>query len=147
MLRDTIAEDLTAAMKARDQVRVATLRMLIAAVKNAKVERMHELEDDEVIDVAAREAKRRKESIEAFRAGGREDLVAKEEAELAVLQAYLPEQLTGDALAVLVDEAIAETGASTPKEMGAVMKALMPKVRGRADGAELSAMVKARLGA
>lgn len=147
MLRDTIAEDLTAAMKARDQVRVATLRMLIAAVKNAKVERMHELDDDEVIDVAAREAKRRKESIEAFRAGGREDLVAKEEAELAVLQAYLPEQLTGDALAVLVDEAIAETGASTPKEMGAVMKALMPKVRGRADGAELSAMVKARLGA
>lgn len=147
MLRDTIAEDLTAAMKARDQVRVATLRMLIAAVKNAKVERMHELDDDEVIDIAAREAKRRKESIEAFRAGGRQDLVDKEEAELAVLQTYLPEQLTGDALAALVDQAIAETGASTPKEMGAVMKALMPVVRGRADGAELSALVKSRLGA
>lgn len=147
MLRDTIAEDLTAAMKARDQVRVATLRMLITAVKNAKVERMHELDDDEVIDIAAREAKRRKESIEAFRAGGRQDLVDKEEAELAVLQSYLPEQLTGDALAALVDQAIAETGASTPKEMGAVMKALMPVVRGRADGGELSALVKARLGA
>lgn len=146
MLRDTIAEDLKTAMKARDQVRVATLRMLITAVKNAQVERMHELDDDEVIDVASREAKRRKESIEAFRSGGRDDLVAKEEAELAVLQAYLPEQITGDALAALVDETIAETGASTPKEMGAVMKALMPKVRGRADGAELSALVKARLG-
>lgn len=147
MLRDQIGEDLKEAMKARDQVRVATLRMLIAAVKNARVEKMHDLDDDEVVDVASREAKRRKESIEAFRGAGREDLATKEEAELAVLQAYLPEQLSGDALAALVDEAIAETGASTPKEMGAVMKALMPKVRGRADGAEVSALVKERLGA
>ena len=147
MLRDTIAEHLKEAMKARDAIRVGTLRMLIAAVKNVQIERMHELDDDEVIDVAVREAKRRKESIEAFRAGSREDLVAKEEAELAILQAYLPAALTGDALAALVDEAIAETGATTPKEMGAVMKALMPKVRGRADGTEVSALVKARLGA
>ncbi|HVL89173.1 MAG TPA: GatB/YqeY domain-containing protein [Actinomycetota bacterium] len=145
MLRDRIGEDLKDAMKARDQVRVATLRMLIAAVKNAQVEKMHELDDDEVIEVATREAKRRKESIEAFRSGGRDDLVTKEEAELAVLQQYLPEQLGDDELAALVDDAIAETGATGPKEMGAVMKALMPKVRGRADGAAVSAMVKQRL--
>lgn len=147
MLRDQIGEDLKEAMKARDQVRVATLRMLIAAVKNARVEKMHDLDDDEVIEVATREAKRRKESIEAFRNAGREELAVKEEAELAVLQTYLPEQLSGDALAALVDEAIAETGATGPKEMGAVMKALMPKVRGRADGGEVSALVKQRLGA
>ncbi|HEX9695714.1 MAG TPA: GatB/YqeY domain-containing protein [Actinomycetota bacterium] len=147
MLRDRIGEELKEAMKARDQVRVATLRMLIAAVKNVQIEKKRELDDDEVIDVAAREAKRRKESIDAFRSGGRDDLVAKEEAELAVLAVYLPEQITGEALAALVDEAIAETGATGPKEMGAVMKALMPKVRGRADGTEVSSLVKQRLGA
>lgn len=147
MLRDELGTHLKEAMKARDQVRVGTLRMLIAAVKNTQVEKMHELDDDEVVDVASREAKRRRESIEAFRGAGREDLATKEEAELAVLQAYLPDQLSGDALAALVDEAIAETGATGPKEMGAVMKALMPKIRGRADGGEVSSLVKQKLGA
>lgn len=146
MLRDTIAGDLTAAMKARDQVRVSTLRMLLAAMKNLQVERMHELDDDEVLEVAAREAKRRRESIDAFRSAGRDELAAKEEAELKILEGYLPAALTEAELAGLVDEAIAETGATAPNQMGAVMKALMPKVRGRADGAALSAMVKARLG-
>jgi uncharacterized protein len=147
MLRDKIADEMRAAMKARDQSRVAALRMLMTAVKNTEVEKLHELSDDEVLEVIAREAKRRRESIEAFEKGGRTDLVEKETAELRVLDAYLPEKLSDDELAGLVDEAIAETGASSPKQMGEVMKVLMPKVRGRADGAQVSALVKARLGA
>jgi uncharacterized protein YqeY len=147
MLREKIATDMRDAMKAREQLRVATLRMLMAAVKNTEVEKLHELSDDEVLEVVVREAKRRRESIDAFKQGGRDDLVQKEGDELAVLEAYLPERLSDEELAKLVDEAIAETGASTPKQMGGVMKALMPKVRGRADGAEVSALVKGKLGA
>jgi uncharacterized protein YqeY len=146
MLREKIANDMRDAMKAREQIRVATLRMLMAAVKNTEVEKLHELSDDEVLDVVAREAKRRRESIDAFKQGGRDDLVDKESGELAVLEAYLPEKLSDEELGKLVDEAIAETGASTPKQMGEVMKALMPKVRGRADGAQVSALVKGKLG-
>ena len=147
MLRDSIANDMREAMKAREQARVATLRMLMAGVKNAEVEKLHELSDDEVLEVVAREAKRRRESIEAFEKGGRADLVAKETAELAVLESYLPEKLSDEELAALVDQAIGETGASSPKQMGEVMKALMPKIRGRADGAQVSTLVKSRLGA
>jgi uncharacterized protein YqeY len=147
MLREKIATDMRDAMKAREQARVATLRMLMAAVKNTEVEKLHELSDDEVLEVVAREAKRRRESIEAFEKGGRKDLVDKETAELSVLEAYLPDRLSDDELASLVDQAIAETGATTPKQMGEVMKALMPKIRGRADGGQVSALVKSKLGA
>ena len=146
MLRDSIATDMREAMKARDQARVSALRMLMSAVKNVEVERLHELSDDEVREVVAREAKRRNESIDAFSKGGRDDLVAKETAELRVLEAYMPAQLTRDELAALVEQSIAETGASQPKQMGEVMKALMPKVRGRADGTEVSSLVKEKLG-
>jgi uncharacterized protein len=134
-------------MKAREQTRVSTLRMLMAAMKNTQVEKGHELDDDEVVDVIAREAKRRRESIDAFEKGGRSDLVEKETAELNVLEAYLPAKLSDEQLVELVDEAVAETGATTPKQMGEVMKALMPKIRGRADGAQVSALVKSKLGA
>ena len=147
VLRDRISDEMRAAMKAREQTRVSTLRMLMAAMKNTQVEKGHELSDDEVLEVVAREAKRRRESMEAFEKAGRSELVEKEGAELAVLEAYLPEQLGEDELGALVDEAIAETGASSPKEMGAVMKVVMGKVKGRADGAAVSAMVRARLGA
>jgi uncharacterized protein YqeY len=147
MLRDQIADDMRASMKAREQTRVSTLRMLMAAMKNTQVEKGHELDDEEVVEVIAREAKRRRESMDAFSKGGRAELVDKERSELAVLEAYLPERLSDDELAGLVDEAIAESGATSPKEMGQVMKALMPKVKGRADGAAVSAMVRARLGA
>jgi len=148
-LKDRIADDMRAAMKERDQVRVSTLRMLMAAVKNAEVQgaQARELSDAEVLDVVGREAKRRKEAIEAYSGAGRTDLVDKETAELGVLQGYLPEALSDEELARLVDEVIAETGASTPRQMGDVMKVLMPKVRGRADGAAVSAMVKQKLGA
>jgi len=146
MLRERIADEMRAAMKAREQTRVSTLRMLMAAMKNTQVEKGHELDDDEVVEVIAREAKRRRESMDAFEKGGRHELVQKEGAELAVLETYLPEKLGDDELAKLVDEAIVETSASSPKEMGQVMKALMPKVKGRADGAAVSAAVRARLG-
>ena len=145
MLRDKIAEDIRIAMKAREQTTLDTLRMALTAMKNLQVERGHELDDGEVLEVLGREAKRRRESIDAFTAGNRPELAEREAAQLVVLEAYLPAALTGDELAVLVDEAIAETGASTAKEMGAVMKALMPKVKGRADGNAVSAAVKARL--
>lgn len=147
MLRDQIKLDLTASMKARDAVRTGTLRMLQTAIKNAEVEKIGELTDPEVLVVIGKEAKRRKEAITAFGDAGRTELVEKESAELAVLQAYLPEELSEDEVARLVDEAIVEAGASEPKHMGAVMKALMPKLQGRADGATVSALVKAKLGA
>ncbi|HEX9774363.1 MAG TPA: GatB/YqeY domain-containing protein [Actinomycetota bacterium] len=146
MLRDTIRTDLTAAMKAREALRTSTLRMLLTSMKNLQVERGHELDDDEVIEVIGREAKRRREAIESFTAGGRTDQAEKEQAELAVLRSYLPEQLSEADLAALVDEAIAESGATEIKQMGAVMKALMPKVKGRADGSAVSSAVRARLG-
>jgi len=147
MRRDSIANDMRDAMKARDSARVATLRLLMAAITNVEKEKIHQLDDDEVLEVIAREAKRRRESIEAFDKGGRPDLVEKETAELRVLETYLPERLSDEELATLVDQAIAETGASQPKQMGEVMKALMPKLRGRADGAQVSALVRSRLGA
>jgi len=147
MLRDSIGDDMRAAMKSKDPARVSALRMLMTAIKNTEVERGHALSDDEVVEVITKEAKRRRESIDAFRDAGRTDLVDKEEAELAVFQPYLPEQLSDEQLGSLVDEAIAETGASNPTQMGQVMKAVMPKVKGRADGSQVSAMVKQRLGA
>jgi hypothetical protein len=134
------------AMKARDDVGVRTLRLLMTAVKNAEVARGHQLSDDEVHEMVGREAKRRRESIEAFEGGGRAELAERERAELGVLESYLPAALGEDELSALVDEAIAECDATSPRQVGAVMKALMPKVRGRADGALVSALVRARLG-
>ncbi|MCA1832243.1 MAG: GatB/YqeY domain-containing protein [Actinomycetota bacterium] len=146
-MRARIGDDMRAAMKERDQVKVGTLRMLMTAIKNTEVEKIHELSDEETLDVIAKEAKRRRESIDAYGEAGRTDLVDKETAELRVLEAYLPERMSEDELAKLVDEAVAESGASSPKQMGDVMKILMPKLRGRADGGQVSALVKAKLGA
>lgn len=147
MLTDQITSDLRDAMKARDKVRLSTLRMVQASVKNAEIERRHPLEDAEVLEVIGKEAKRRREAITAYTDASRPELAEQEAAELAVLEAYLPAGLSDDELAALVDEAIAEIGATEPKQMGAVMKALMPKVQGRADGTAISALVKSRLGA
>ncbi len=144
-MRNRIGDEMRAAMKERDQVRVATLRMLMTAIKNTEVERLHELSDEEVVEVVGREAKRRREAIDAYGAAGRSDLVERETAELRVLEGYLPAQLDSGELAALVDEAIADTGATSPKQMGEVMKAIMPKVKGRADGSAVSAMVREKL--
>jgi uncharacterized protein len=146
MLTEQITNDLRAAMKAREQVKVATLRMVQTSIKNAEVDKRHALSDEETLEVLAKEAKRRRESITAYEDANRPDLAEKEAAELAVLEAYLPEAMSDEELGKLVDEAIAESGATDAKQMGAVMKVLMPKVKGRADGNAVSAMVKQKLG-
>ena len=148
-LQQQISDDLKASMKARDKARTGALRMLLAALKNAAVAEgkgpQGELPDDAVVRLVQTEVKRRREAAAAFREGGRDDQAASEEAEAEVYAAYLPAQLTDEELASVVDTTIAEVGASGPQDMGQVMKAVMPKVQGRADGSRVSAAVKARL--
>ena len=144
-LKEQIHRELTAAMKAGDKLKVGTLRMLTAAVVNREKEVLHELSDDEVREVAAREVKRHTESIEAFEQGDRPDLVAKETAERDLLTTYAPEQLTDAEVDALIDEAIAATGATGAKEMGKVMGAVMAKAKGKVDGTVVQAKVRARL--
>jgi len=144
-LKEQIHRELTAAMKAGDKLRLGTLRMLTAAIVNREKEVLHELSDDEVREVAAREVKRRTESIEAFEQGDRPDLVAKETAERDLLTTYAPEQLTDVEVDALIDEVISATGATGAKEMGKVMGAVMAKAKGKVDGTVVQAKVRARL--
>jgi uncharacterized protein YqeY len=146
-LKARLREEMTAAMKAGDKVELGALRMLAAAVTNREKEVLHELDDDEVREVAAREVKRRNESIEAFEKGGRADLVEKETAEREILKAYAPEQLSEAEVDALIEEAIAATGASSPQELGKVMGIVMGKAKGKVDGSVVRAKVRARLGA
>jgi hypothetical protein len=145
-LKDQIRERMYAAMKAGDKITVASLRMLTAAITNQEKELRHELTDDEVRDVAGREVKKRNESIEAFEGAGRQELADNERAEREVLAAYAPEQLSDAEVEALVDEAIAATGATSPKEMGKVMGAVMAKAKGRVDGSAVQRLVLAKLG-
>ena len=146
-LKDRLRSDLTAAMKARDEVTVRTLRMALTSVSKEEVAgtTARELSDDEVLTVLTREAKRRREAADAFAAAGRDAQAEAERAEGAVLDAYLPAQLSDAELAELVTAAIEETGASTPRDMGQVMKALTPRVAGRAEGGRVAAEVRHRL--
>jgi len=147
-MKDRLRSDLTAAMKARDEVTVRTLRMALTSVTKEEVagRSARELSDSEVVAVLIREAKRRREAADAFAAAGREQQAAAERAEGAVLDAYLPAQLTDDELGDLVAAAIEETGASGPRAMGQVMKVLTPRVAGRAEGGRVAAEVRRRLG-
>jgi uncharacterized protein YqeY len=147
MLADQIQTDLTAAMKARDDLRVSVLRMALAAIKEAKVsgDEVRELSDDDVTALLTKEAKRRDEAAEAFAAGGRDESAARERAERDVLASYLPEPASEEEIAALVDEALAGGGFDSPAQMGLAMKAAMAKVGGKADGKTVSALVKARL--
>jgi uncharacterized protein len=146
-LKERLRADLTAAMRARDQVRMRTLRMALTSITNEEVSgaSARTLTDDEVVRVLTREARKRKEAAEAFTAAGRAEQAEAERAEGDVLAGYLPAQLTDDELAAVVDEAIAETGASSMAGMGPVMKLVTPKVAGRADGARVAAEVRRRL--
>jgi uncharacterized protein len=137
-LRDQIQTELTAAMRSGDELRRDTLRMVTSAAQYAEKNQRRPLTDDEFVTVLAREVKTRRESVEAFRAGGREDLATKEEAEIAILQAFLPEPLSDDDLRALVDEAVHTTGATSVRDLGKVMGYLVPKTRGRADGKRVS---------
>jgi uncharacterized protein YqeY len=148
-LAEQIQADLVTAMKARDAETVATLRLVVAAIKNARVAEGHsgEVTDAEALDLLTREAKRRTEAATAYDEGGRDELAAKERLELEIIRRYLPSQLSGDELRALVDETVAQVGASEPGDLGRVMGALMPKVKGRADGRQVNALVRERLGA
>ncbi|MGI9016826.1 MAG: GatB/YqeY domain-containing protein [Euzebya sp.] len=146
-LAEQIPNDLTAAMKARDKVRTATLRIVLAGIKNLRAEPGHggDVTDQEVSDIIAREAKKRRESIVTYTDAGRDELAATEQAELLVLTAYLPQQMDEEQIRALVQEAVAEVGASGPQDLGKVMSALMPKVKGKADGRLVNTLVRSAL--
>lgn len=146
-LKATIRTDMTNAMKARDSARVSTLRMVLSAISNAEVagSSAQELTDAQVVDVLASEAKKRKESADAYDEAGRDEAAANERAEAEIIAGYLPAQLSEDELTRIVDEAIAESGASSMRDMGSVMKLVQPRTKGKADGAQVAAAVKARL--
>jgi len=148
-LKEKLETDLSAAMKARDEVRTRTLRMALTAVRNEEVagSQARELSDEDVVKVLAREAKKRREAAAAFDEAGRTEQAQAERDEGAVLEDYLPAQLGDEELAALVAEVIAETGAQGPKAMGQVMKAINPKVAGRAEGGRVAAEVKRQLAA
>jgi uncharacterized protein YqeY len=146
-LKETLQADLTRAIKGRDEIHMATIRMMLSAITNEEVsgKSARVLTDPEIITVLTREAKKRKEAAEAFALGGRADRSEREKAEGVIIAEYLPEQMSSEELAKLVREAIAESGASGPAAMGAVMKVLNPKVAGRAAGGDVAAAVKAAL--
>lgn len=146
-LEDRLSAELKQAMRDRDQTRLVALRLFRAAVVNEQKEKGRPLSDDEVMEVAGKQVKQRRESIEAFRSGGREDLARQEEAELQVLQSYLPEQLSRQEVVQAAREAIAEVGAAGPGDLGKVMRALMPRLKGRADGATVNQVVRELLAA
>ncbi len=140
-LLQQIENDLKEALKAGQKLRLTVLRGLKSDIKYKQIEVGHEMADADIIGVLTSAAKKRKESIEQFRAGGREELAAQEETELTIIQSYLPEQLTEATLRQIITETIAETGANSPKMMGLVMKALLPKIKGQADGKLVSQLV------
>jgi len=144
-LKDQLDADLKSAMRDKDTVKLSVVRMLKSAVKYREIELMKPLDDAGVLQVISQEIKRHRDSVEQFRAGNRPDLVEKEEGEIAVLQAWLPAQLTEAEVRAKVEEAVTRLQASGPKDMGAVMKALLPEVQGKADGKLVSELVKARL--
>uniref|UniRef100_A0A831U9N1 GatB/YqeY domain-containing protein n=1 Tax=Geobacter metallireducens TaxID=28232 RepID=A0A831U9N1_GEOME len=145
MLRDRLNNEMKEAMKARDEIRLSVIRLIRSSVKNREIESRHELNDGEITEVVSTLVKQRRESIRMFGEAGRTDLVEKEEKELAVLLTYLPQQLSREEVEALVVQAIADSGAQGPKDMGKVMKAIMPHVTGRADGSLVSAVVKEKL--
>ena len=141
-LIDRINEDIIRSMKAKDGTRVSVLRFLMASIQGKEKDKKETLEEEEVLAEIQSSAKRRKESLEAFSEGGRQDLVDKEAAELVILEEYLPEQLSEDEIRSAVQETVAEVGAGSMADLGKVMKELMPKLQGRADGKLASQIVR-----
>ena len=146
-LKEKLQNDLTDAMRSRDEIRSSTIRMILTSIKNEEVsgKEARELNDAEIITVLSREAKKRREAAEAFDQAGAKDRADQERAEGVVIGEYLPKQLTEDEINSLIAVAMAETGASTPAQMGLVMKSLQPKIAGKADGGLVSSLVKAAL--
>jgi uncharacterized protein len=144
-LKERLETGLKEAMKSGDRVAVAAIRLSLAEVKNAMIDKRRPLEDNEVVNILRSGVKKRQESIEMFAKGGRQDLVDKESAEIKVLEAFLPAAMAAAELEVLVAAAIAETGAASMKDIGKVMKAVLPRVAGRADGSEINKLIRAKL--
>src|SRR4051812_7502665 len=145
MLSDRIDEDLKVAARAKDAPRLGTIRMLKSQMKYREIEKGSALDEGDIVSVIGSMIKQRKDSASQFTAGGRPELAQNENAEITVLEAYLPRQLTDAELAALVQESVAASGAKGPREMGAVMKVLMPKIAGRAEGKRVSDAVKGAL--
>jgi len=146
-LKDQLEDGLKAAMKSGDRVAVAAIRLSLSEIKNAMIDKRRPLEDNEIVNILRSGVKKRQESIEMFAKGGRAELVEKETAELKVIEGFLPAGMGAAELEALVAEAIAETGAASMKDIGRIMKAVLPKVAGRADGAEINKLIKARFSA
>jgi len=140
-LAKRLNEDLKQAIRGGDTVKRSVIRLVLAAVQNAEIARQADLEDGDVLGIIAKEARQREESIEAFKQGNRQDLVAQEEAELAILQDYLPQQMTRDEVIAEAKKIIAEVGAQGPSDKGKVMPRLIAQLKGRADGREINAVV------
>ena len=147
-LKETLQADLTEAIRSRDELTSGTIRMILAAIQVEEVagKEARTLKDDEIIKVLSREAKKRREAADAYKDAGRADKAEQETKEGSVILKYLPAQLSEDEVKKIVAEAVAEAGATTPQQMGAVMKIVQPKVAGKADGAMVSSLVKAALG-
>ena len=145
-LEQRLTDDMKAAMKAGEKDTLGVVRRVLAALKNARIDKKADLDEQDEIKVVRSIAKQHKESIEQFRAAGREDLATKEEAELAILAVYLPPEMDEAQLDAIIDEVIAETGASSMKDMGGVIKIVMAKAQGQAEGGAVSALVKGKLG-
>ncbi len=139
-LKSRLDDDLKEAMRSGDKLRRSVIRLLRAAIKNEEIAAQRELDDAGVVDVLTRQVKQRRDSIEAFTQGGRQDMVDKEQAEVTVILEYLPRQMDADEITVLVRQAIDETGAASPADMGKVMGRVMPQVKGRAQGGQVSAI-------
>ncbi len=145
-LKRSISDDIKQAMKSGDTVKRATLRMLISSINNAEITKQASLDNSDILGIIARDVKRHQESIDAFKQGNRQDLVDKEEAEMAILQGYLPEQMTRDEVVAAAREVIAAVGAQGPGDKGRVMKELMPRLKGKADGKDINDVVTELLG-
>ena len=146
-LQERLSEDLKDAMRQKDEIRRSTIRFVRAAIHNQEIDKGDALNDDEIIGVLSRMVRQHQESIYEFKKADRQDLVGKEEAELRIIREYMPEQIPEEKLAELVREAISQTGASGPGDFGKVMGLLMPQLRGRADGAQVSSVVRQLLSA
>ena len=144
-LKERLVQDMKEAMKSKDKLRLSTIRMINSLIKNAEIDKRRELTDEEIVQLLQKYAKQRRESIELYEKGGRQDLVEKEKAELAVVESYLPSQMNEEELKELISRAIEETGAASVKDLGKVMQWIMPKVKGRADGSLVNRLVREAL--
>jgi uncharacterized protein YqeY len=144
-LKERLQQDLIEATKSRNEIRTGVIRLLRGMIRKQEIDQRQEFGDEDIVGVLVSAAKQRREYIKAYGDGGRADLVAQEQAELAIIESYLPQALSSQELEKIVRDAIAETGATSIKELGKVMAIVMPKIKGRADGTKVQAMVRSRL--